>query len=199
MLPEDSTAADPRADLQLRLPCGERSLDLVSTWGLFSPREVDAGTRLLLDHIDPGDATRILDLGCGYGPIGLCLAARLPESRVTLVDRDFVAVDYARANAERNGLGNVEARLSNGFSALAGRRFDLVVSNLPAKVGREMLRILIEDAHAQLDPGGRFVCVLIGGLRHAVKRDLQAVFGNHRKVKQGPRHAVLEARRDPSG
>ena len=159
------------------------------------PREIDPGTRLLLDQVRPGVADRCLDLGCGYGPIGLCLAARAPAGSVMLVDRDFVAVDYARANARRNGLDQVEARLSNGFDQLEGMRFDLVASNLPAKVGREMLRILIEDAHAHLEPGGRFVCVIISGLRTAVGRDLASVFGSCVKLKQGARHTVLEARR----
>ena len=184
-----------REDLRIDARFGDVALILHSTWGLFSPREIDPGTRLLLDQVRPGVADRCLDLGCGYGPIGLCLAARAPAGSVMLVDRDFVAVDYARANARRNGLDQVEARLSNGFDQLEGMRFDLVASNLPAKVGREMLRILIEDAHAHLEPGGRFVCVIISGLRTAVGRDLASVFGSCVKLKQGARHTVLEARR----
>lgn len=187
--------ARPREDLLIDARFGDVSLRLHSTWGLFSPREIDPGTRLLLDQLEPGASDRCLDLGCGYGPIGLCLAARAPSGQVTLVDRDFVAVEYARANARRNGLDNVEVRLSNGFAQLGGMRFELVASNLPAKVGREMLRILIEDAHAQLEPGGRFVCVIISGLRTAVGRDLESVFGAFEKRKQGARHTVLEARR----
>ena len=67
-----------------------------STWGLFNPKGVDAGSRLLLERIEvPEDAT-CLDLGCGCGTIGLTLARLAPRGRVHLVDRDFVAVDYAR-------------------------------------------------------------------------------------------------------
>ena len=104
-----------REDLRIDARFGDVALILHSTWGLFSPREIDPGTRLLLDQVRPGVADRCLDLGCGYGPIGLCLAARAPAGSVMLVDRDFVAVDYARANARRNGLDQVEARLSNGI------------------------------------------------------------------------------------
>jgi 16S rRNA G1207 methylase RsmC len=171
-------------------------LRLHSRWGLFSPREIDAGTRLLLrqlTRLEPDQ--KGLDLGCGYGPIGLYLAARQPEAAVTLVDRDFVAVALAAENAVRNGLLNTEALLSDGFSALAGRRFDLVASNLPAKVGREMLRILVEDAFDHLLPGGRFQAVILSGLRETLRRDLAEVFGSARKLKQGPKHVVLEAMR----
>lgn len=187
-----------RQDLLVESQIEGIPLRLHSRWGLFSPREIDAGTRLLLRHLaqlEPGQSG--LDLGCGYGPIGLYLAARQPEAAITLVDRDFVAVQLASENAARNGLGNVEALLSDGFSALSGRRFDLVASNLPAKVGREMLRILVEDAFDHLKPGGRFQAVILSGLRETLRRDLTEVFGSARKLKQGAKHVVLEALRPP--
>ncbi|MCA9856714.1 MAG: methyltransferase, partial [Dehalococcoidia bacterium] len=114
-----------------------------STWGIFSPREVDAGTVMLLEEIEvPRDAD-CLDLGCGYGPIGLTLAMLAPEGRTTMVDRDYVAVEYANRNAEQNRIPNARALLSNGFEEVPeADRFDLVATNLPAKVGNEMTSIL---------------------------------------------------------
>ena len=167
---------------------------LHATWGLFSPRGIDAGTRLLLDHLEVRPDDVALDIGCGYGPLGLAIARRAPEGRVHLVDRDFVAVDYARANARRNGIDNVEVYLSDGFGAVpADLALTLVVSNLPAKVGNELLRLLFHDAHARMVPGARIVVVTINGLRQLVKREFREVFGNYDKLKQGPGYTVSAA------
>ena len=186
-----------RRDIQFSAQLGGRTLEFRSTWGLFSPREIDEGTRLLLEHlrIEPGDDC--LDLGCGYGPIGLALAALAPQGRTLLVDKDFVAVDYANRNARLNRLDNAEARLSNGFDQIEPeRRFDLIASNVPAKVGKELLAILLHDAHARLRPGGRLYLVTINGLRQYMKRNLTEVFGNYDKLKQGAHYTVALARRD---
>ncbi|MFP4154637.1 MAG: class I SAM-dependent methyltransferase [Halothiobacillaceae bacterium] len=196
MTPEEIKAA--RADQEVTVTVRAQSLNLRSTWGLFSPRELDAGSRLLLERLElpqrPG--ARILDLGCGYGPIGLTLARCLPDAEVLMVDKDFVAVDYANANAERNGLTNAQAMLSNGFSRVTGE-FDLIVSNVPAKVGKELWSIMLHDAHVHLRPGGEIWFVSINGLRDFFKRSMKAEFGNYEKVKQGPVYTVSRATRAP--
>jgi 16S rRNA (guanine1207-N2)-methyltransferase len=174
---------------------GER-LVFHSTWGLFSPREVDEGSRLLVEHLDISPEDDCLDLGCGYGVIGCCMARLAPRGRTLMVDKDFVAVDYAGANGARNGLGNAEAALSNGFSAVGERRFDLIASNLPAKVGKELLYLLLIDARAHLKPGGRLYVVTITGLRRFIERAMGEVFGNYDKVKQGKHYTVALAVRD---
>ena len=186
-----------REDLVLDADLPGARLRLHSTWGLFSPREVDAGSRLLLEHLDVREDERALDLGCGYGPLGLAIARRAPTGRVHLVDRDFVAVDYARENARRNALDNVEVYLSNGFGAVApDLALSLVVSNLPAKVGNELFRLLFHDARARMVPGARIVVVTINGLRDFVKREFTGTFGNCRKLKQGKSYTVSMAVRE---
>jgi len=187
-----------RDDLVVNTELLGRPLTLHTTWGLFSPRGIDDGSALLLDHLDIAAGTRALDIGCGYGPLGLAIAAAAPQGRADLVDRDFVAIDYARANAARNGLDNVEVYPSNGLSAVPPeRRFDLVVSNLPAKVGNELFRLMFHDAHAHLEPGGRIVVVTINGLRDFIKRQFRETFGNYDKLKQGRSYTVSEAVREP--
>jgi 16S rRNA G1207 methylase RsmC len=186
-----------RADIDFSAELGGRVLHLYSTWGLFSPREIDEGTRLLLDHVEVTPGDDCLDLGCGYGPIGLTLAALAPAGRTLMVDKDFIAVDYANRNAARNGLTNAHAQLSNGFAHVdPGLRFDLIASNIPAKVGKELLAILLHDAHARLRPGGRLYVVTINGLRQYMKRNLGEVFGNYDKLKQGPHYTVALAVRE---
>jgi 16S rRNA (guanine1207-N2)-methyltransferase len=175
---------------------GSVRLRIQSAWGLFSPREIDAGTRLLLRFLEPRPTDDCLDLGCGYGPIGLYMATLAPEGQTLMVDRDFVAVETAKRNADANGLNNVSTLLSDGFSALSGQSFDKIATNLPAKVGREMLGFFIEDARAHLRPDGELWVVIISSLRPLVKREMLQVFGNAVKVKQGPRHSVLRCRLD---
>jgi 16S rRNA (guanine1207-N2)-methyltransferase len=183
-----------RGDIDFSVELRGHRLHLNSTWGLFSPREIDEGTRLLLDYVEIAPDHDCLDLGCGYGPIGLTLAAMAPKGRTLMVDKDFVAVDYANRNAERNKLGNASAQLSNGFAQVdPGLRFDLIASNIPAKVGKELLAILLHDAHARLKPGGSLYVVTINGLRQYMKRNLAEVFGYYDKLKQGPHYTVALA------
>ena len=195
--PADPALDELRRDRVIEAELLGTPLTLHATWGLFSPRAIDAGTRLLLDHLAVREDDIALDIGCGYGPLGLAIAARAPAGRVHLIDRDFVAVDYARGNARRNGLGNVEVYLSDGFGAVPdGLPLTLVVSNLPAKVGNELLRLLFHDAYARLSPGGRLVVVTVNGLRALIKREFRAIFGNYDKLKQGPGYTVSLAVRD---
>ena len=175
--------------------CGQH-LTFHTTWGVFSPREIDEGSRLLLAEmrIDPNDDC--LDLGCGYGPIGMVVARQAPQGQTLLVDKDFVAVDYANKNIQLNGIANAQAILSNGFSAVGQRQFDVIASNIPAKVGNEMLTLFMHDALAHLNPGGRLYVVTINGLRQYIKRNFNEVFGNYDKLKQGRSYTVALAVKD---
>lgn len=189
-----------RQDLRFEAQLGGRTLRLASTWGLFSPREIDEGTRLLLERVAVAADADCLDLGCGYGPIGLALAALAPRGRTLLVDKDFVAVDYAGRNARDNGLDNARALLSNGFDQIPpDLRFDLIASNVPAKVGKELLAILLHDARDRLRPGGRLYVVTVNGLREFMKRNLTEVFGHYDKCKQGAHYTVAMAERSAAG
>ena len=145
-----------------------------STWGLFSPRAVD--------------------LGCGYGPIGLTMAKLASRGKVCMVDRDFVAIEYAMKNAELNRLTNCEVFLSNAFSHIPDNmRFDVIASNLPAHVGKELLYVILSDAKKHLKKGGSLYVVTIAGIRAFIKRNFIQVFGNYKKVKQGRAYTVALA------
>jgi 16S rRNA G1207 methylase RsmC len=165
-----------------------------TTWGLFSPKGIDEGSRLLLDLVDVAKDDDTLDLGCGYGPLGLTLARLAPGGTSVLVDKDFVAIEYSRRNAEVNRIDNTEIFLSNGFDQIGERRFDLIVSNLPAKTGKELYYLYFYDALMRLNPGGRFYVVTITGLRRFVQKAFNEVFGNYEKVKQGKTYTVALAR-----
>ncbi len=191
-----SARPDLREDLVIETDLAGWPCRFVTTWGLFSPREIDAGTRMLIGCLEPRPDDDCLDLGCGYGPIGCFMAHKAQGGRTLMVDRDFVAVAYAVRNAAANGLTNASARLSNGLAQLDGQTFDLIASNLPAKVGRELYTILLEDAWAHLRSGGRFQAVFIRHLWPTLRREAQRVFGNVEKLREGSAYVVMAARRE---
>ena len=167
-----------------------RGLEFHTTWGLFSPRQVDHGSRLLLDFLELSCDDDCLDLGCGYGVLGLCMAKMAPGGHTLLVDKDFVAVEYAEKNRLYNRIDNASCILSNGFNQVPEQQFDVIVSNIPAKVGKEMLYIYLFDALKYLKPGGSFYIVTITGLRQFFKRGFSEVFGHYEKIKQGKTYTV---------
>lgn len=164
-----------------------------STWGIFSPENLDEGSLLLLEHVDFKPTDNCLDVGCGYGVLGMVCAKKAPQGTSILVDKDFVAVDYARKNCALNQLTNTQVFLSNGFNAVGERKFDIILSNLPAKVSKEQHYLYLYDAFEHLAVGGRFYVVTINGLRDFIARTFKEVFGNYSKLKQGKTYTVAMA------
>ena len=164
-----------------------------TTWGIFSPREIDEGTKLLLNYLDIAEDANCFDLGCGYGPIGLTMAKLAPKGQTIMVDKDFMAIEYANKNAELNRITNAKAQLSNAFAHVEPQQFDVIASNIPAKVGKEMLQVIMYDTLNRLSPGGQFYVVTINGLRDFIKRHFKETFGNYKKLKQGKNYTVALA------
>ena len=179
-----------RQDLKICSKANNHSLTFYTTWGLFSPRVIDDGSQMLLDYLDIDADDDCLDLGCGYGVLGLCMAKSAPAGHTLLVDKDFVAVEYSEKNRLLNKIDNASCLLSNGFDQIPKQQFDLIVSNIPAKVGKEMLYIYLFDALEYLKPGGSFYIVTITGLRQFFKRGFNEVFGHYEKIKQGKTYTV---------
>ncbi len=119
---------------------------------VFSSFQVDRGTQLLLRAIERAGArwARALDLGCGYGPIALHLAVTGAADEVHAIDRDALAVLFTQRNAERNGLGNVVARGGLAYGDLPGAAYDAIVTNLPAKAGEPVHRLMLLGAAEHL-------------------------------------------------
>ena len=167
---------------------------LHTRWGVFSPRSIDDGTVLLMKYISADENDVCLDLGCGYGPIGLALARHCSKGQVHMVDKDFVAVELANYNAKNNGITNAKAYLSDAFTHVPNEiRFDQIISNIPAKVGREQLSVILYDAYDALEPGGKITVVTINGLKDFIKANFKSVFGNYKKIKQGQKYIISQA------
>jgi len=183
-----------KKDIEIVVNLLDNELILHTRWGVFSPRSIDEGTMLLMKHIEVGVSDICLDLGCGYGPIGLALAKHCTKGEVHMVDKDFVAIELANNNANLNNLSNTKAYFSDAFLQVPSEvKFDQVISNLPAKVGREQLSIILYDAFDALKPGGKITVVTIKGLKDFIKNNFKSVFGNYKKLKQGQKYIVSQA------
>ncbi len=185
--------AQLRKDISFEDTLLGHTLKFNTTWGLFSPKAIDGGTRLLLDHLQVRPDEQALDLGCGYGPIGLSIAKQASEGFCTMVDKDFVAIEYANKNARLNQIENVNIFLSDGCKHLGQESFTLVVTNLPAKTSKEHYYLFFYDAFLRLQPGGRIYVVVISGLRKFIAKAFTEIFGNHKKIKQGQTYTVAMA------
>jgi 16S rRNA (guanine1207-N2)-methyltransferase len=176
--------------------------------GLFSPRAVDAGTLAMLSRVafEPDD--KVLDLGCGYGVVGL-VAARLgrPE-RVHLIDKDRVAVEIAAANIEANGAHGATVTLSDGFRDFTETGFDKILCNPPYQADFAVPKHFIEKGFNRLVVGGSLFMVtkrelwyrnkitsVFGGVKMA-EVDGYFVFEATKKTSQ---YAAKKARRAASG
>jgi 16S rRNA (guanine1207-N2)-methyltransferase len=166
----------PHFKKTVTLDHGGRRLELGVAQELFSSHEVDVGTRLLLRTLagpEHASRRRVLDLGCGYGPLGLALRAAAADRVVHLVDRDALAVEYSRENAARNRLDDVEVYGSLGYADVRGSGFDLITSNIPAKAGPPVIEQLLLGGAGLLAPGGLVAVVVIAPLRASVTAVLE--------------------------
>jgi 16S rRNA (guanine1207-N2)-methyltransferase len=136
----DPAAAHRRGTVHVILP--DVHLELATDSGVFSPRRLDAGTRLLLDVAPAPPATGdLLDLGCGYGPLALVMAARSPDARVWAVDVNTRALALTAANADQAGLANVTCALPD--DPVLPDSFDLIWCNPPIRIGKQALHALL--------------------------------------------------------
>jgi 16S rRNA (guanine1207-N2)-methyltransferase len=163
------------------LRAGKQRLEFRTSQELFSSHDIDTGTRALLRSIIEGGyekPKRILDLGCGYGPLGLAFKKVYTESTVHMIDRDALAIEYSRQNAKLNGLEGVEIYGSLGYDDVKGTDFDLIVSNIPGKAGEAVIAYLLREARYYLAPGGTAAIVVVAALESAVAKILQDTQGS---------------------
>lgn len=163
----DTSFQDPYYKKQIDYSFKHHEFKFDTSQMLFSTFEVDVGTQFLLrnlvDKIDNPDS--ILDLGCGYGPIGIVLAHFFPNAKVMLSDKDLLAVRYARHNVELNNVKNVTVVGGVGIESVSNSCYDLIVSNIPAKVGDEAIeQDFILGPFGLLNPGGTYWSVVISQL-----------------------------------
>lgn len=163
-----------------------KSLHFISVSGVFSfEDQLDKASKLLIQNFSPS-GNMVLDMGCGYGAIGLFLKALYPQLVMTLADINERAVEYTLKNAERNNLW-VKVIKSDLYEALQGNRYNDIVTNPPVAAGKKVVTQLIQEAAEHLHPGG---CIWLTAFHNkggsTFKKIMEETFGNAEDVeKQG--------------
>ncbi|HOB05653.1 MAG TPA: methyltransferase [Propionibacteriaceae bacterium] len=143
-----------RAERSVEMTLWGHDVTLTSARGVFSADGLDLGTAVLLRTLPPPTTTsRLLDLGCGIGPITLALALACPQAEVTAVDVNDLALDLTQRNATAAGVGD-RVRASRPDDVDPDLRFDEIWSNPPIRIGKEALHQLLRTWLPRLTPGG---------------------------------------------
>lgn len=179
---EPEAASKPRA---LTYDIEAKHLIFTSDQGVFSKNHIDQGTDLLIrtavkDLRERGvKRGKLLDLGCGIGVIGIALKRLITPFELMMVDVNRRALELAEHNLLQNQIRYAEVLESDGFSALDGQTFDVIVTNPPIRAGKATVHAFFEEARAHLNPGGAFY-VVVGKKQGAesAKKKLEELFGN---------------------
>lgn len=178
-------------------------LTLTTDSGVFSRQRVDYGTLVLLKAILPvlqtkaDQAITILDVGCGYGPIGLALAKLFPQAKVTMLDVNDRALDLARANAAKNQVADqVTIAHSDAYAALTGsEQFDFIITNPPIRAGKKVVDDILLTSHQFLKAEGSFFAVLQKKQgAPSAKKNLATVYPSVEVIKRDKGYYILQAR-----
>ena len=186
---ENPDAAHDIHELRVEL-LGEKMTFLTDA-GVFSKKMVDFGSQLLLKCLEVNQGETVLDVGCGYGPLGLSLA-KAYGVQATMVDINNRALGLARQNAERN---KVEATIfqSNIYEQVEGK-FDHVISNPPIRAGKKVVHEIIEKSKEFIEIGGDLTIVIQKKQgAPSAKSKMEDVFGNCEVVKKDKGYYILRS------
>ena len=186
---ETPDAAHDIHDLKVNL-LGE-SFQFYTDAGVFSKKMIDFGSQVLLSALDLEAGKTLLDVGCGYGPLGISLA-KVQGVKVTMIDINSRAIDLARQNAQRN---KVEATIfqSNIYENVTGS-FDYIISNPPIRAGKQVVHEVISGSYEHLIEGGDLTLVIQKKQgAPSAKSKMEAIFGNCEIVKKDKGYYILRS------
>lgn len=166
-----------------------KEFDFTTASGTFSISKVDTGSELLANKCILKDNWEVLDLGCGYGPIGIAIAAAT-KAKVTMTDINERAIKLAKLNAESNHV-SAEILQGNLYEPVKDRKFDAILVNPPYVAGRRLCFQIIEDAKEHLKENGLLQVVA----RHqkggkTLEKRMKEVFGNVKSIAKGSGYRI---------
>lgn len=171
-------------------------MQFVTDRGVFSKNEIDYGTRTLLSVCEvPQVQGPILDVGCGYGPIGLTLAMEYKTRQVHLIDVNERALQLAKENAQINGVEDrVSIYESDQFSSVTEKQFAAIITNPPIRAGKKVVHAILEKSCLHLVKGGELWVVIQKkqGAPSAIKK-LEEFFQEVEVVHKNKGYFVLKA------
>lgn len=129
--------------------------------GVFSKKEVDFGSRLLIEAFELSNVEGpLLDVGCGYGPIGLSIAKSFPERHVHMIDVNERAIELAKGNAVQNSVHNVDIYESDILINVKEFKFAAILTNPPIRAGKKTVHDIFEQSYEHLVPLGELWVVI---------------------------------------
>ncbi|MER2060455.1 MAG: class I SAM-dependent methyltransferase [Niallia sp.] len=165
--------------------------------GVFSKREVDFGSRLLIEtYTFPSIDGDILDVGCGYGPIGLSVAKTAPERMIHMVDVNLRAIELAKENAKQNGIDNVQIYESDRLLQVKGTKFASILTNPPIRAGKKVVHDIFEQSYERLAINGELWIVIQKkqGAPSAIAR-LEELFNEVNVVEKKKGYFIIQAKK----
>lgn len=179
------------------LKCRLRGIyfEFLTSTGVFSHKRIDAGTRLLIDTMELPISGSVLDLGCGYGPLGIVVAALNPSLDVWMTDVNSRAIKLAHENAMRNHVSNVRIMKGSLYEPVKDLVFDVILTNPPYSAGMDsVVEPIIEDSRGSLKIGGSLQLVVRtnkGG--SLVAQLLRRYYGDFTVIARRSGYRVLRA------
>lgn len=181
---------------ETKIPFGYRDhhLTFVSDFGVFSKDRVDYGSRVLLECMNISSSHQsLLDVGCGYGTLGISLKKEYPWLHVEMVDVNERAVHLANESIQLNGVDDIEAYVSSIYENVS-HCFDVIVSNPPIRAGKKVVFDILEKAYDHLNNQGELVIVIQKKQgAPSAKKKMEEVFGNCEIVKRDKGYFILKS------
>lgn len=163
--------------------------------GVFSKREVDYGSRLLIESfVMPKEDGLVLDVGCGYGPIGLSVAKCYTDRMVHMIDVNERALELAKENAELNRIANVKIYESDRLTSVVEKNFAAILTNPPIRAGKKVVHDIFEQSLKQLVPSGELWVVIQKkqGAPSAIEK-LKEIYSEVEIVKKDKGYFIIKA------
>lgn len=175
-----------------------QSLTFQTDAGVFSKKELDFGSRLLIESFElPTIEGPLADIGCGYGPIGLSIAKESPEREVVLVDVNERALDLARLNAKNNQITNAIILQSEALVAVKQKDFSSILTNPPIRAGKKVVFSFYEQAFEKLcSLGSLWVVIQKKQGAPSTEKKLQELFGNVDVMAKEKGYLIFRAVKD---
>ena len=172
------------------------TLNMYTDLGVFSKDYLDYGTRVLLETVELNDKQKtVIDMGCGYGPIGIYIGKAYPDKHVYLFDVNERAVAMALKNQVENAVENTNISVSNLFDQV-NVKADVILTNPPIRAGKQTVFKLYEDAYSNLKEGGVLYVVIQKkqGAPSSVNH-LSSIFGECEVIEKKKGYWILFARK----
>lgn len=173
----------------------DTNLEFKTSEEVFSPSNIDKGTLAMIKQVQFHEDDRLLDLGCGYGFVGIYASTLINSDNITMCDINESAVKLSKYNAKHNGLNNIHILKSNGLNNINEDNFSLILSNPPYHEDFSVPKEFIEDGYKKLSLGGRMY--MVTKRKDWYKNKLISVFGGV-KISEADGYYIFMAEKQNS-